>query len=585
MKIRNSIIEFLLIPLKNSNNSIGIIIFRIIDGVLPSLFLISSAKVIDSIIIFRVSDDNNILIAPIIFLLFIICYGWLSGIITSTLAIRLENDIRSTFKINLIGKISLLKYEYFEDQKYADKMSRITRDIELNIKNGFLNIINYFALIIQVIGLIVILSSYLWWLGLIVVGMIVSLAIISFINGKVIYKADIEVEKNIRKYNYSDSLITDRDTVSERTMFSYKDYVQNMFSRDYEVSRRKQFKAFTSYFFKVKLGSIFTVLVAVIVIAILVIPLKEDMISLGVFMASTTALLSFVKIGTSQLTSYTKQFSKDKLFIEDLSCLFDWEEYNVERGIDIDNEFKSIQFLNVSFKYPNTEQIVIKDLNLLIEKGKSYSFVGVNGAGKSTIIKLLLGFYDNYTGKILINGHSLKEINRDSLYNLYSVIFQDYSKFAIQVNQNIVLNDNNKDNDYMELINRFDLTDMIKSLPNGINTNLGKILPNSSDISEGQWQKLSIIRGFQKKSDLMILDEPTSSLDPIMESKIYKDYWMLTKGKTSILISHRLGSTMITDHIFVLENGSLIESGNHKELMLAKGKYCEMFELQRSWYL
>ncbi|GAA0368113.1 ABC transporter ATP-binding protein [Alkalibacterium iburiense] len=245
----------------------------------------------------------------------------------------------------------------------------------------------------------------------------------------------------------------------------------------------------------------------------------------------------------------------------------------------------SIEFKNVSYRYPEAETDTIKEFNLTIKPGEKMALVGVNGAGKSTLIKLLTGLYRPTEGEILINGHRMDEYNLDDYYALFSVVFQDYYELPVTI-EDMVLQGKEKDDVYLNKVEKESgLKHVYQSLPKGRETKLVKrIFSDAVDLSGGQKQKLQLAKALYKNGPILILDEPTAALDSIAESEIYQQYESLSKNKTSIFISHRLASTRFCDRIVFLEDGKIIEEGTHSELMRLRGKYFDMFETQSYYY-
>lgn len=247
----------------------------------------------------------------------------------------------------------------------------------------------------------------------------------------------------------------------------------------------------------------------------------------------------------------------------------------------------SLEFVDVSFKYPQTDRYVLKNVSFILNAGETLSVVGINGSGKSTIVKLICRFYEPTSGQIKINGIPLNEIDPFSLHKYMSVVFQDYKLFAFSFQENITMSDEQPDQEEVyKCVDFVGLSEKICTLPNKINTYMSKDFDELGiEFSGGECQKTAIARAMYKKSPLLILDEPTASLDPIAEYQLYKMINDITKNKTAIYISHRLSSTKYTDKIIVLEDGEVKEVGNHEELMAQKGLYKEMFDTQAQYYL
>jgi len=247
--------------------------------------------------------------------------------------------------------------------------------------------------------------------------------------------------------------------------------------------------------------------------------------------------------------------------------------------------FSSLEFRNVRFKYPSGDRFILDGLSFTLQSGLHYAFVGKNGAGKTTITKLLTGLYSGYEGEILINGKELREYPAGTLKALFSVVYQDFARYYITMKENIALGDLYTKGNEAETARLAGLEETIAELKNGLDTPLGKILEGGQDISGGQWQRVAIARSLISRAPVKMLDEPTAALDPISESLIYEEFEKLMRGKTTVFISHRLGSTKLADEILVIDDGKIIERGRHDKLMKAKGQYAEMFEAQREWYI
>jgi ABC-type multidrug transport system fused ATPase/permease subunit len=247
-----------------------------------------------------------------------------------------------------------------------------------------------------------------------------------------------------------------------------------------------------------------------------------------------------------------------------------------------------IEFKNVSFAYPGTDRRVLKNINLVINAGESCVLVGLNGAGKTTLIKLLTRLYDPTEGEILLDDRDIREYSVEELYKIYGIIFQDFGKYAFSVKENIAFGNVDAEMNMENIENaakQSSAEDFIEKLPNGYDTPLMRIFESTGiELSIGQWQKISIARAFYSDSDILILDEPTASLDPMAEQEIYNQFETLRKGKTTIFVSHRLSSATIADKIIVLKYGEIIETGNHEELMNNKNEYYELFSTQAKHY-
>lgn len=245
-----------------------------------------------------------------------------------------------------------------------------------------------------------------------------------------------------------------------------------------------------------------------------------------------------------------------------------------------------IEFRNVSFTYPNTDVEVLKGINVTLKQGEHLSVVGLNGAGKTTFVKLLCRLYDPTEGEILLDGVNIKEYDYNEYMSLFAPVFQDFKLFAFSIKENIVLEDNCAEEELNRLTEQVGLRDKIKSLENGADTVLFKAFDeNGIEPSGGEQQKIAIARALYKKAPVVILDEPTAALDPVAEYDIYRQFNTLVGGKTAIYISHRLSSCKFCDRIAVFSEGKIMEYGTHDDLVeLDNGIYAEMFKAQAQYY-
>lgn len=296
--------------------------------------------------------------------------------------------------------------------------------------------------------------------------------------------------------------------------------------------------------------------------------------------------INSVREATTRIADSFSELSAVALYFQNLHDFFDYES-KIISGSRKTDDFESLEFKNVSFKYPSAEKYSLKNVSLKINKGETTAVVGINGAGKTTFVKLLLRFYDATDGEILYNGINIKEYDIDDLRNRFATVFQDYKNFALSVNENVICRicDEEDKKIARDALIKSGVYDKIMTLSNGADTVLTREFDeNGAGLSGGESQKMATARMFAKNFDIAILDEPSSALDPIAEYKMYENLISATKDKTVIYISHRLSSAVLSDKIFVLGGGSVLESGTHSELMNSDGVYAKMFALQASSY-
>lgn len=281
------------------------------------------------------------------------------------------------------------------------------------------------------------------------------------------------------------------------------------------------------------------------------------------------------------------------LMINDYRNFVDWKE-DKETADETDGHITDInldkfefKFENVSFKYPGHDKYVLKNVNLTIANGTKLAVVGVNGAGKSTFVKLIMKLYEPNEGRILLNGIDIKEYNREEYFKLFSPVFQNIECFAMPIYQNISFaSEENTDMDKVNtVLEKSGIKEKINSYEKGVHTNLLKIFDKEGiDLSGGEKQRLAMSRALYKEGNVIILDEPTAALDALAEDRMYREFENMIQGKTAIFISHRLGSTRFCDKIAMFEDGTIVEEGTHDELIALDGKYAYMFHIQSQYY-
>lgn len=246
-----------------------------------------------------------------------------------------------------------------------------------------------------------------------------------------------------------------------------------------------------------------------------------------------------------------------------------------------------IAFENVSFRYPGTERDVLKNVTFYVKEGERIAFVGENGAGKSTIVKLLCGLYEPTAGNVTLGGVPVRELKPELRCRLLGVVFQNFQSYQLTLRENVALGNLNalsQDAQLMEALQMADGAELALAHEKGLDRNLGKLEEDGQDLSKGQWQRVAMARAFVSDAKYVILDEPTASLDPLAESRMYENFARIFRERGTIMISHRLASARMADRILVLDGGRIVQSGSHEELMETQGLYRTMFLTQSAFY-
>lgn len=304
------------------------------------------------------------------------------------------------------------------------------------------------------------------------------------------------------------------------------------------------------------------------------------------FLLYFTAFSGFSQWVTGLLSEFS-QLHKESL---ELSKVLEYlnlpEPFRFSGGKPTPKGPYELRLEDVSFRYPGTEKEILRNMNLTIHPGEKLAIVGLNGAGKTTLVKLLCGFYDPDEGRVLLNGTDIREFNRREYYALFSAVFQDVSGLDITVAETVAQAVEGIDIPKVEhCLEQAGLTEKIASLPQGLSTHVGReVYLDGVEFSGGETQRLMLARALYKDGGILVLDEPTAALDPLAESDIYNKYNEMTRGKTSVFISHRLASTRFCDRILFLKDGGIAEEGTHQALLDADGEYAKLFRVQARYY-
>lgn len=590
LKKKLGMIDIIRMPLRYSPRyTILIALVSFLSGVVPTLSLLATSHFINSSIAFFTEGTGKSQIQMSV-LGIILCtlYFSLAPLLLEYLNTRLENSLTESYVVSLIGIIGSLKYHYLENESSLDLISRIASQPEKQCVKSYEKILGAFGLMIKIIGIMAVLFFKVPWAAIAIALIAIPTFFIAIKGGKENYEANRESEKYNRRVKYLSEILTGRKSAKERNLFNFSKKVNDTWHEHYEKSRNIKFKASLKWLKGSEIGGVLTSLLISVIILILVFPLEKGLLSLGLFISITNSIMSLIPDLAWQLPEYTKAIAQSKEYLHDFSALLSLEYNHAYLCLPSKEAtlVERIEFRNVSFKYPGTERYVLNNLNLVIEKGKHYALVGVNGSGKTTITKLLTGLYEDYEGEILVNGKAINEYSQESLKSMFAVVYQDFARYGLSLKENIEIGNSHLDSSkkLYDVVNESGVVDFLETLSEGVNTSIGKIVKDSTDLSGGQWQRVAIARALVSSASVRILDEPTAALDPVSESQLYENFEQMSSSMTTLLISHRLASTKFANLIYVIEDGCVSEKGSFDELMKQKGSYAKMFTSQRGWY-
>jgi len=495
---------------------------------------------------------------------------------------------RNVILPEIVRKRASLAYYHVENSESADIIARTCGWTDGSIFRMFGSLMRIMYTLVLIAGITISLFTQVWWIALGLIIANIPMLYIASKAGKQNYEAQKEMTKIERRANYLSEILHRREAVEERAVYGYGEAINEQYSERYEFARKFIFNVQRKMNLRVQLGSMAGTVYTFGAIIATMAAVAAGQLTLGMFIAIVQAVFTLSNQLTSGIPQQVETATKNRQWLHDLTAFVHMEEEDDPTAEpDKTMDFKTLEFRNVRFKYPGTDKWVLDNCSFTITKGKHYAFVGENGAGKTTITKLITGLYRDYEGEILLDNRPISKLTPSQLKGLCSVVFQDHVRYYISLYDNIGIANANKYDDEAAIqaaLDKVGLSDIASNWENGLHTPLGKIMPGGVDISGGQWQRVALARSVLSDAPLSILDEPTAALDPISESKIYRNFETISQDKTTLFISHRLGSTKLADKIFVLSQGKIVETGSHEALMAENGLYTKMFEAQAEWY-
>jgi len=543
---------------------------------------------------------------PLAVLLLVLAFVNILGSVTKLIYACISLSLMEKIEPLLIQKQAALNYLHIENNDSWEIISRVMRDPVDNITKGLQGFTSFAQLVTGIASFFLLIIIQLWWAAFIIFIFAVPLFYISIWAGKKKYEAGVEAEKFNRRTEYLNDVLISRENIDERTIFGYSTAIIKEWQKQYSAGRKLNLTAILKSDLLVKASSLSLVAIGFLVAAALISPVINGDLSAGMYIGIVVAVFAIVQDMGWQLSTALQDISHSKEYMKDFTAFLDLSK--AEGALDAKSKFLfsinetkqefNIEFKHVSFKYPTGDEYILKDISFVLSNNTHYALVGKNGAGKTTIIKLLTGLYTDYEGEIFINGQELRTYSSNKLKSLFSVVYQDFAKYYISLKDNIALGNMNyskeeySDTEIYEIAKLAGLDPVINSLNKGLHTVLGRIKKDGQDISGGEWQRLAIARTLISSAPIKILDEPTAALDPISESTLYDEFNKLIeakhdsyKNRITIFISHRLGSIKLADEILVIDEGRIAAQGSHRVLIEAKGLYYEMYEKQKEWYV
>lgn len=517
----------------------------------------------------------------------------LSGINVNVFLYRKGTDY---FRQKLARKAASLPLICFEDPCINDMLSRAQNVVKDELlSEHFDTMQDILSSSFSLIGIALVLAGYSPWLLLLAIPSVLPFFIMRMIRGKQFYKMKYFQAKALRGMDYYWKLLFDKDSRKEINVYQFGDYIKEKWygysdavDEQTWAFKRKDSAAFTWMNSFSTIGYLLSIVLSVYL-------LWMGQIGVGVLGACLSAFLS-MQTQTKKLLRYlgniheTAQFNGDYLDFINLPEALDGT-------VELQQGPKSVELRNVSFRYPNGQDDVIRDVSLKINSGERVVLVGENGSGKTTLVKLILGLYDCSSGEVLVDGVPMQEIKKESLYDRTSIMMQNALQYKATVREAVSFSDDCEERPELAVATGGEMSaadckilEVLKATKidyildqDGLDMRLGKEF-GGRELSGGEWQKLSLARALYKDSDFMMLDEPTSAIDPLAEMELLKKFMESCQGKTAIIVSHRVGICTCADKVVVIQKGRVVEWGSHEELLERGGVYHDMYRAQAKWY-
>lgn len=545
-----------------------ILLESIISALTDPLIIYATKLSVDSIVGF-VSGGADV--KPVIFLVLLFAWKELSKFFRNILDIKLEQRLELNLNKSLMNKLSLIAVDEIEKPEFQDKLNQIKDRPHLALIELFNSSILILSTVIKVVGIAFVFFNISGILGISYLIAAVFDILFTFMAVNKMNKMFENTSRNEREMENVIDILKNKDALYEIKVFKMKNLFLNRFEKYSSAVFKERLDTTLKSQNYLLLSSVVNIVWMGLVILFIVSKLLAKAIGAGDLTAIVTSASSTLDMA-EDFVYEASTVSNNGYIANTLFYILSYDERKVEKSSKYGDE---IEFSHVSFKYPGTQKTVLHDLSFKINKDKVTAIVGENGAGKSTIIKLVAGLYEPTEGSVRISNMNPYSMSNEDISNELSIVFQDFKNYELSLRDNILFG---KVGDISEDLKLLELDKYSED------TNIGKLEEDGVYLSGGENQKLALARAIQKKSDFLIFDEPTASMDPMVEAKMYDNILKVLKSRGAIIITHRLVLSKLADDIIVLGDGRIVERGSHDELMNRGGIYKQMYDEQSGWY-
>lgn len=496
--------------------------------------------------------------------------------------IRFDMQITDRLEKEIVRKYRKLDYSCYEDPQAYDSISRISQNPGEKIRMIFWKLCEMVRIIILLIGYLLIFQQASPLLVGIFLLFLPPMLYENYKAGCLWYDLYSRQTADERKIAYYERLLTGKTSLAELKIYQATDYIEKLWKKQSSKLRKEKEETLIRVEKTLLRKSTFSALWYLCSGGFLLYGVITGRISVSMFLVLFQTILNIVDTVNGLLETFGN-FSREIQEMSYLHSFFALKNIPERKGC-IDRPVRRIRFEHVCFSYPNAGTETLHDISFELDLSKSTAIVGENGSGKTTIIKLLCGLYQPTSGRILFDEYDIRNLNNGEIGKAIKVVFQDFFQYELTIRENIGFGNLARISHDLELQEVLDAVHLEELKKLGLDTGLGKLEHEGIDLSRGQWQRLAVGRIFLNDTGYAVLDEPTASVDPVSEYNMYQLFYLLLRSRGSLMISHRLASAKMADHILVLKNGTIAEQGNHTELMKNQELYHELFCRQAEWY-
>lgn len=496
--------------------------------------------------------------------------------------IRFDMQITDRLEKEIVRKYRKLDYSCYEDPQTYDSISRISQNPGEKIRMIFWKLCEMVRIIILLIGYLLIFQQASPLLVGIFLLFLPPMLYENYKAGCLWYDLYSRQTADERKIAYYERLLTGKTSLAELKIYQATDYIEKLWKKQSSKLRKEKEETLIRVEKALLRKSTFAALWYLCSGRFLLYGVITGRISVSMFLVLFQTILNIVDTVNGLLETFGN-FSREIQEMSYLHSFFALKNIPERKGC-IDRPVRRIRFEHVCFSYPNAGTETLHDISFELDLSKSTAIVGENGSGKTTIIKLLCGLYQPTSGRILFDEYDIRNLNNGEIGKAIKVVFQDFFQYELTIRENIGFGNLARISHDLELQEVLDAVHLEELKKLELDTSLGKLEHEGIDLSRGQWQRLAVGRIFLNDTGYAVLDEPTASVDPVSEYNMYQLFYLLLRSRGSLMISHRLASAKMADHILVLKNGTIAEQGNHTELMKNQELYHELFCRQAEWY-